>query len=202
MHTPITMHAPHNVRNRHYTCPPCNHACPQPPCTHPCNYTCPPTTHAPTTTHAPCNHAHPHPQPCMPPTTMHAPLPATHTPVDRQTPVKTLPLQTLFVGGNYLLRWHCKESPYSHLDFLNFPPNSRMILIHLTPSRTTAPPWSSNTRAFHPSEKGLSEGSPAALIDKSRGQQFSDGGSTLASFDSSGLWGNVFLQASGRCALA
>ena len=85
-----------------------NHARPPPPeqprmppqSNHTClpprsNHTCPPwaTTHA-APLEQPCT---PSPeQPRMPPlrATMHAP------PVDRQTPVKTLPSQTSFAGGN------------------------------------------------------------------------------------------------------
>ena len=110
MHAPMPHMLPCHANplpRMHEPCmPPC-HACH--PATHaplPCT---PPSIHAPAT-HAPC-HAHPHtcplacphmhamppchvcPLPCMPPATYAAPT------VNRQTCVKTQPLQTLFVDG-------------------------------------------------------------------------------------------------------
>ena len=54
-------HAPHN------------HAHPPQPCMPPCNHTCPHNHACPPTMHAPHSHTHTPLQPCMPPTTTHAP---------------------------------------------------------------------------------------------------------------------------------
>ena len=74
---------------------------PIPPCMPPC-HTCPPPCTPPPAMHThlpPAMHASllciPPPPPCMPPCHV------AHTrPPPRQTPVKTLPLQTSFAGGN------------------------------------------------------------------------------------------------------
>ena len=84
-HAPPTMHAP---------CHTCSLPCRSPCHTCPPHHVCHPLPHM----HAPC-HA------CAP--AMHAPLPymppaAHNSPVDRQTPLKTLPSQTSFTGGKYV----------------------------------------------------------------------------------------------------
>ena len=111
--TPPATHTPY------HTCPPAMHTpwpcMPLPLAMHPPTMH-PPAMHAPPPHMPPCHtpplatNTPPHMPPCHawpPPCTPHChahPSPAMHAPpVDRQTPVKTLPSQTSFAGGNYTL---------------------------------------------------------------------------------------------------